>query len=194
MLTLAAAATSNSYSNFCLLLQPQPQSAEASRLLEDSCRVLSTKFLGQYQIKLGCWAHYISQKKLSYQNRQPLAFAMWVKNVQNAPWLGDKWSKKCWSFSRMQSLVIYIVSCNVYFHAIELFLYHKTQLYRRFPKLHVYAYGAAPCVDYVIADACSQFVTRWNLKSFTSGIYNIVICLPMLAATCDFWYAFHLTA
>jgi len=33
------------------------------------------------------------------------------------------------------------------------------KLYRRFPKLHVYAYGAAPCVDYVIADACSQFVT-----------------------------------
>nr|CAB3479134.1 unnamed protein product [Digitaria exilis] len=34
------------------------------------------------------------------------------------------------------------------------------KLYSRFPKLHVYAYGAAPCVDYVIADACSSFVTR----------------------------------
>ncbi|KAF8664887.1 hypothetical protein HU200_054201 [Digitaria exilis] len=33
------------------------------------------------------------------------------------------------------------------------------KLYSRFPKLHVYAYGAAPCVDYVIADACSSFVT-----------------------------------
>ncbi|TVU36169.1 hypothetical protein EJB05_18088 [Eragrostis curvula] len=33
------------------------------------------------------------------------------------------------------------------------------RLYGRFPKLHVYAYGPAPCVDYVIADACSQFVT-----------------------------------
>ncbi|RCV28594.1 hypothetical protein SETIT_5G415900v2 [Setaria italica] len=33
------------------------------------------------------------------------------------------------------------------------------KLYGQFPKLHVYAYGAAPCVDYVIADACSQFVT-----------------------------------
>ncbi|KAG8054329.1 hypothetical protein GUJ93_ZPchr0001g31284 [Zizania palustris] len=33
------------------------------------------------------------------------------------------------------------------------------RLYGRFPKLHVYAYGAAPCVDYMIADACSQFVT-----------------------------------
>ncbi|KAK3162737.1 hypothetical protein QOZ80_1BG0093140 [Eleusine coracana subsp. coracana] len=33
------------------------------------------------------------------------------------------------------------------------------RLYGRFPKLHVYAYGAAPCVDYVIADACSSFVT-----------------------------------
>uniref|UniRef100_I1NUB9 Uncharacterized protein n=1 Tax=Oryza glaberrima TaxID=4538 RepID=I1NUB9_ORYGL len=33
------------------------------------------------------------------------------------------------------------------------------RLYGHFPKLHVYAYGAAPCVDYVIAEACSQFVT-----------------------------------
>uniref|UniRef100_A0ACD5WIU4 Uncharacterized protein n=2 Tax=Avena sativa TaxID=4498 RepID=A0ACD5WIU4_AVESA len=33
------------------------------------------------------------------------------------------------------------------------------RLYRRFPKLHVYTYGAAPCVDFKIADACSQFVT-----------------------------------
>lgn len=33
------------------------------------------------------------------------------------------------------------------------------KLYGRFPKLHVYAYGAAPCVDYVTADACSGFVT-----------------------------------
>lgn len=33
------------------------------------------------------------------------------------------------------------------------------KLYGRFPKLHVYAYGAAPCVDYVVADACSLFVT-----------------------------------
>ncbi|KAJ1286666.1 hypothetical protein BS78_03G369500 [Paspalum vaginatum] len=33
------------------------------------------------------------------------------------------------------------------------------KLYGRFPKLHVYAYGAAPCVDYVTADACSWFVT-----------------------------------
>lgn len=33
------------------------------------------------------------------------------------------------------------------------------RLYRRFPKLHVYTYGPAPCVDLTIADACSQFVT-----------------------------------
>ncbi|VAH82676.1 unnamed protein product [Triticum turgidum subsp. durum] len=32
-------------------------------------------------------------------------------------------------------------------------------LYKQFPKLHVFTYGAAPCVDFVIADACSQFVT-----------------------------------
>ncbi|EMS63541.1 Sn1-specific diacylglycerol lipase alpha [Triticum urartu] len=33
------------------------------------------------------------------------------------------------------------------------------RLYKQFPKLHVFTYGAAPCVDFVIADACSQFVT-----------------------------------
>lgn len=38
--------------------------------------------------------------------------------------------------------------------------HYYMQLYKQFPKLHVFTYGAAPCVDFVIADACSQFVTR----------------------------------
>ncbi|CAH2040654.1 unnamed protein product, partial [Thlaspi arvense] len=29
----------------------------------------------------------------------------------------------------------------------------------RYPNLHVYAYGPLPCLDPVIADACSEFVT-----------------------------------
>lgn len=33
------------------------------------------------------------------------------------------------------------------------------QLYRRYPNLHVYAYGTLPCVDFVVAEACSDFVT-----------------------------------
>ncbi|XWS13249.1 hypothetical protein CRYUN_Cryun36dG0021300 [Craigia yunnanensis] len=34
------------------------------------------------------------------------------------------------------------------------------RLHRQFPKLHVYSYGPLPCVDSVVADACSDFVTR----------------------------------
>ena len=63
-------------------------------------------------------------------------------------------------FSRMQSLVIVLFPVMFIFMQLSYFCITKTQLYRRFLKLHVYAYGAAPCVDYVIADACSQFVTR----------------------------------
>ncbi|XP_010999987.1 PREDICTED: uncharacterized protein LOC105107673 isoform X2 [Populus euphratica] len=33
------------------------------------------------------------------------------------------------------------------------------RLYRQYPALHVYAYGPLPCVDLVIAEACSEFVT-----------------------------------
>ncbi|XP_020533140.1 diacylglycerol lipase-beta isoform X2 [Jatropha curcas] len=33
------------------------------------------------------------------------------------------------------------------------------RLYRRYPNLRVYAYGPLPCVDSVIANACSEFVT-----------------------------------
>ncbi|GAV82892.1 Lipase_3 domain-containing protein [Cephalotus follicularis] len=33
------------------------------------------------------------------------------------------------------------------------------RLYRQFPNLHVYAYGALPCVDSVVSDACSKFIT-----------------------------------
>ncbi|XP_050235697.1 uncharacterized protein LOC126685774 isoform X2 [Mercurialis annua] len=33
------------------------------------------------------------------------------------------------------------------------------RLYRQYPKLHVYAFGPLPCVDSIIAEACSDFVT-----------------------------------
>ncbi|KAJ8639457.1 hypothetical protein MRB53_016151 [Persea americana] len=33
------------------------------------------------------------------------------------------------------------------------------RLYNRYPNLHVYTYGALPCVNFVIAEACSSFVT-----------------------------------
>eukprot|EP01018_Ginkgo_biloba_P033959 Gb_37749 [translate_table: standard] len=32
-------------------------------------------------------------------------------------------------------------------------------LYHRYPNLHVYAYGVLPCVDAIVAEACSSFVT-----------------------------------
>lgn len=33
------------------------------------------------------------------------------------------------------------------------------RLYNEIPNLHVYTYGPFPCVDLIVADACSQFVT-----------------------------------
>ncbi|MBA0585128.1 hypothetical protein Gorai_015917, partial [Gossypium raimondii] len=33
------------------------------------------------------------------------------------------------------------------------------RLYGKFPNLHVYSYGPLPCVDLVVADACSDFIT-----------------------------------
>ncbi|XP_007033999.2 PREDICTED: sn1-specific diacylglycerol lipase beta isoform X1 [Theobroma cacao] len=33
------------------------------------------------------------------------------------------------------------------------------RLYQQFPNLHVYSYGPLPCIDSVVSDACSDFVT-----------------------------------
>ncbi|MED6130889.1 hypothetical protein PIB30_004749 [Stylosanthes scabra] len=33
------------------------------------------------------------------------------------------------------------------------------QLYSRYPNLHVYSFGPLPCVDFVVANACSEFIT-----------------------------------
>ncbi|KAK4751260.1 hypothetical protein SAY87_004742 [Trapa incisa] len=33
------------------------------------------------------------------------------------------------------------------------------RLYGRYPNLHVYGYGSLPCVDFEVADACSDFIT-----------------------------------
>ncbi|KAG6667521.1 hypothetical protein CIPAW_01G106400 [Carya illinoinensis] len=41
------------------------------------------------------------------------------------------------------------------------------KLYRRYRNLHVFAYGPLPCVDAVVADACSEFVTSCNYCTVT---------------------------
>ncbi|WOL16102.1 hypothetical protein Cni_G24884 [Canna indica] len=33
------------------------------------------------------------------------------------------------------------------------------RLYARYPNLHVYTYGSLPCVDSIVAEACSEFIT-----------------------------------
>ncbi|KQJ83283.1 sn1-specific diacylglycerol lipase beta isoform X3 [Brachypodium distachyon] len=44
-------------------------------------------------------------------------------------------------------------------------------LFGRYPDVHVYAYGPLPCVDFVIAEACSQFVTTIvNNDEFSSRL------------------------
>lgn len=42
------------------------------------------------------------------------------------------------------------------------YLLALSQLYARYPNLHVFSYGTLPCVDSVIAEACSDFVTRFE--------------------------------
>ncbi|XP_040374323.1 diacylglycerol lipase-beta isoform X4 [Rosa chinensis] len=37
--------------------------------------------------------------------------------------------------------------------------YLNLTLYHRYPSLHVYTYGPLPCVDSVVANACSEFIT-----------------------------------
>uniref|UniRef100_M8CYD4 Sn1-specific diacylglycerol lipase alpha n=1 Tax=Aegilops tauschii TaxID=37682 RepID=M8CYD4_AEGTA len=44
-------------------------------------------------------------------------------------------------------------------------------LFGRYPDVHVYAYGPLPCVDLIIAEACSQFVTTIvNNDEFSSRL------------------------
>lgn len=63
---------------------------------------------------------------------------------------------------KLQSCILVSITCSPFLSVTDLtfFYFFDAQLYRKFPNLHVYTYGALPCVDLVVADACSEFVTR----------------------------------
>uniref|UniRef100_A0A5B7ATG0 Uncharacterized protein n=1 Tax=Davidia involucrata TaxID=16924 RepID=A0A5B7ATG0_DAVIN len=56
------------------------------------------------------------------------------------------------------------------------------RLYRRYPNLHVYAYGPLPCVDSIIADACSEFVTSIVHNNEFSARLSVASILRLRAA------------
>lgn len=56
------------------------------------------------------------------------------------------------------------------------------RLYRKFPNLHVYTYGALPCVDLVVADACSEFVTSIVYDNEFSARLSVGSILRLRAA------------
>ncbi|KAM7280528.1 hypothetical protein ACFE04_007662 [Oxalis oulophora] len=56
------------------------------------------------------------------------------------------------------------------------------RLYRQYPNLHVYSYGPLPCVDSVIADACSGFVTSIVLNNEFSSRLSVGSMLRLRAA------------
>uniref|UniRef100_A0A0D6QZ81 Uncharacterized protein n=1 Tax=Araucaria cunninghamii TaxID=56994 RepID=A0A0D6QZ81_ARACU len=55
-------------------------------------------------------------------------------------------------------------------------------LYKRYPNLHVYAYGVLPCVDAVVADACSGFVTSIIYNDEFSARLSVSSVLRLRAA------------
>ncbi|GAB2272644.1 hypothetical protein Dimus_007466 [Dionaea muscipula] len=56
------------------------------------------------------------------------------------------------------------------------------RLHARYPNLHVYAYGPLPCVDSVVADACSSFITSIIHDSEFSAYLSINSVLRLRAA------------
>ncbi|XP_043724432.1 uncharacterized protein LOC122671340 isoform X2 [Telopea speciosissima] len=56
------------------------------------------------------------------------------------------------------------------------------RLYRRYPNLHVYAYGPLPCVDSVVAEACSEFVTSILYNDEFSSRLSVCSILRLRAA------------
>ncbi|XP_058093981.1 uncharacterized protein LOC131240008 isoform X5 [Magnolia sinica] len=56
------------------------------------------------------------------------------------------------------------------------------RLYRRYPNLHVYAYGTLPCVDFVIAEACSSFITSIVYNDEFSSRLSVSSILRLRAA------------
>ncbi|XP_042491705.1 uncharacterized protein LOC122071424 isoform X2 [Macadamia integrifolia] len=55
-------------------------------------------------------------------------------------------------------------------------------LYRRYPNLRVYAYGPLPCVDSVVAEACSEFVTSILYNDEFSSRLSVCSILRLRAA------------
>ncbi|KAL1805273.1 hypothetical protein ACET3Z_028341 [Daucus carota] len=56
------------------------------------------------------------------------------------------------------------------------------RLYDRFPRLHVYAYGPLPCMDAVIADACSGFITSIVYQHEFSARLSVTSILRLRAS------------
>ncbi|KAF6170057.1 hypothetical protein GIB67_042862 [Kingdonia uniflora] len=56
------------------------------------------------------------------------------------------------------------------------------KLYQRYPNLHVYAYGSLPCVDSVIAEACSEFITSIVYNDEFSARLSVNSVLRLRAA------------
>lgn len=55
-------------------------------------------------------------------------------------------------------------------------------LHKRYSNLHVYAYGVLPCVDAVVADACSSFVTSIIYNDEFSSRLSVTSILRLRAA------------
>ncbi|XP_077211969.1 lipase class 3 family protein isoform X2 [Tasmannia lanceolata] len=56
------------------------------------------------------------------------------------------------------------------------------RLYRHYPNLHVYSYGTLPCVDSIIAEACSGFVTSIVYNDEFSSRLSVTSILRLRAA------------
>lgn len=56
------------------------------------------------------------------------------------------------------------------------------RLYCRFPNLHVYTYGTLPCVDFIVAEACSSFVTSIVYNDEFSSRLSVSSILRLRAA------------
>ncbi|XP_038723843.1 diacylglycerol lipase-beta isoform X2 [Tripterygium wilfordii] len=56
------------------------------------------------------------------------------------------------------------------------------RLYSKFANLHVYTYGALPCVDFIVASACSEFVTSIVYNNEFSARLSVGAILRLRAA------------
>lgn len=56
------------------------------------------------------------------------------------------------------------------------------RLYGQYPNLHVYAYGPLPCMDPIVADACSEFVTSIVYNKEFSARLSVASIMRLRAA------------